>query len=196
MLLVLCCSVHAQSEKHRTIGFLTETKRLDNAEGFVQELQKLGYFEGKNLTIVRRYATDDPARISVLAAELVRLNVDVIFAPGSAVALGAKNATNSIPIVFATVSDAVGSGLVASLARPGRNLTGLTQISPDLAGKRLELLKETVSKLSRVALLLNRKAAAKTVSLKEMEAAARQFDIQLHQSRSMMLMKSIMRTRE
>jgi putative ABC transport system substrate-binding protein len=176
----LCVAASAQQpEKVGKIGFLSETKRSTNAEAFVQGLRKLGYFEGKNVSILARYTMGDPERIPERAAELVRLNLDVIFAPGTAVALAAKNATTTIPIVFATASDAVGSGLVASLARPGGNLTGLTQISPDLAGKRLEILKETVPRLSRVAALVNRKAAANALSLSETEVAARHFGIQL-----------------
>jgi ABC-type uncharacterized transport system substrate-binding protein len=120
ILLTHCFSANAQqSEKIRTIGFLSETKRSTNAEAFVLWLRKLGYLEGKNVSIVARYAMGDPGRIPEHAAELVRLKVDVILAPGTAVALAAKDATATIPIVFATVSDAVGSGLVASLSRPG-----------------------------------------------------------------------------
>jgi len=179
-LVATCSSSQAQqSTKIWKIGFLSETKQTNNAEPFLEALRKLGYSEGKNIQIVHRYAGRNPEQFPELANELVRLNVDVIFAPGTAVALAAKTATTTIPIVFATVSDAVGSSLVASLARPGGNLTGLTQISPDLAGKRLEILKETVAGLSRVALLLNRKAAANAPSLAEMETAARQLAIQL-----------------
>ena len=180
VLLALGASVKAQQpERVRTIGFLSETKRSTNVEAFVQGLRKLGYLEGKNISILARYTMGDPERISESAAEFVRLNVNVILAPGTVVALAAKKATTTIPIVFATASDAVGSGLVASLARPGGNLTGLTQISPDLAGKRLEILKETVPRLSRVAALVNRKAAANALSLNETEVAARHFGIQL-----------------
>ena len=165
-----------QSTKTWKIGFLSETKQTNNAEPFFENLRKLGYSEDKNIQIVHRSAGSNPERF---AAELVRLNIDVIFAPGTAVALAAKKATRTIPVVFATVSDALASGLVTNLARPGGNLTGLTQISPDLAGKRLEILKETVPHLSRAALLLNRRAAANAPSVAEMEVAARQLGIQL-----------------
>jgi len=142
--LLLAFSFPAQAQQQAKvpqIGFLSESKgSASNAEAFVQGLRKLGYVEGKNISIETRNTMGKPERIPGLAAELVRLKVDVIFAPGTAVALGAKKATQTIPIVFASVSDAVGSGLVASLPRPGGNITGLTQISPDLAGKRLEIL--------------------------------------------------------
>jgi putative ABC transport system substrate-binding protein len=171
-----------QSEKVHKIGFLSESKGLlsINGEAFVQGLRKLGYVEGKNISIERRFTIGNAERIPELTAELVRLKVDVIFAPGTAVALAAKNATQTIPIVFASVSDAVGSGLVASLARPGGNITGLTQISPDLAGKRLEILKETVRRLMRVAVLLDRTGLANALLLDETQVAARQFGIRLH----------------
>src|SRR5262245_49493616 len=120
MLLALCPFAQAQQhEKFRTIGFFSETKRSTNAEAFVHGLRKLGYLEGKNVSIIARYTMGDPERIAEYAAELVRLKVDVILAPGTVVALAAKDATATIPIVFATASDAVGSGLVASLSRPG-----------------------------------------------------------------------------
>jgi putative ABC transport system substrate-binding protein len=111
--------------------------------------------------------------------DLPHPKVDVILAPGTPAALAAKNATQTIPIIFASVSDAVGSGLVASLAQPGGNITGLTQISPDLAGKRLEILKETVPQLSRVAVLFERRATPSALSLSEIQAAARQFRMEL-----------------
>ena len=150
-----------QPEKIRKIGFLSESKESStNADAFMQGLRDLGYREGKNIAIERRYTMGNVDPIPELTDELVRLKVEVIFAPGTAVALAAKNATQTIPIVFASVSDAVGSGLVASLARPGGNITGLTQISPDLAGKRLEILKEVVPRLSRVTVVLDRSGAA------------------------------------
>jgi len=120
-----------------------------------QELRKLGYVEGKNITFESRYAEGKYDRLAALADELVRLKVDVIITPSDVEALAAKNITSSIPIVFLEVSDPVAAGLVDSLARPGGNLTGFTSIAPVLSGKRLELLKETIPKLSRVAVLWN-----------------------------------------
>lgn len=169
-----------QPEKIRKIGFLSESKESStNADAFMQGLRDLGYREGKNIAIERRYTMGNVDPIPELTDELVRLKVEVIFAPGTAVALAAKNATQTIPIVFASVSDAVGSGLVASLARPGGNITGLTQISPDLAGKRLEILKEVVPRLSRVTVVLDRSGAASALFLSETQAAARAFGIRL-----------------
>ena len=182
MLLALCFSVEAQQqEKFRKIGIISERRKgaLGNIEAFEQGLRKLGYVEGKNISIERRYTEGDVARLPAVTADLVRLKVDVILAPGTPAALAAKNATQTIPIVVASVSDAVGSGLVESLARPGGNLTGLTQISPDLAGKRLEILKETVPRLSRVAVLLEHNAGASALSLSETRAAAKRFAIQV-----------------
>jgi putative tryptophan/tyrosine transport system substrate-binding protein len=163
------------------IGFLSESKGLlANGEAFMQGLRKLGHIEGQNISIERRYTMGDAERIPRLIAELIQLKVDAIFAPGTAVALSAKNATQTIPIVFASVSDAVGSGLVASLAKPGGNATGLTQISPDLAGKRLEILTEVVPpRLSRVAVLIDRSSAASALSLSETKIAARALSVQL-----------------
>ena len=120
-----------------------------------RELRTLGYVEGKNITFESRYAEGKYDRLAALAGELVRLKVDVLVTPSDVEALAAKNTTRSIPIVFLEVSDPVTAGLVDSLARPGGNLTGFTNIAPVLSGKRLELLKETIPKLSRVAVLWN-----------------------------------------
>jgi ABC-type uncharacterized transport system substrate-binding protein len=181
LLFTLCGSVDAQqAAKLQRIGIVSELKGPSpNMDAFEQGLRERGYVEGKNISIERRYTMGDAERLPTLTAELVRLKVDVILAPGTPAALAAKNATRTIPIVFASVSDAVGSGLVESLARPARNVTGLTQISPDLAGKRLEILKETVSRLSRVAVLLERNVGPSALSLSEIQTAARGFGIQL-----------------
>ncbi len=125
-----------------------------SAETFQQAMRDLGYVEGKNIVIEYRYAEGKVDRLPNLAEELVRLNVDVIWALGPAVA-HAKNATKTIPIVITHVGDPVGAGLVASLARPGGNITGLSGLAPELGGKRLELLKEVILKLSRVAVFAN-----------------------------------------
>jgi putative ABC transport system substrate-binding protein len=120
-------------------------------ESLRRELRALGYVEGKNIAFEYRRADNRLDRLPALADELVRLKVDVLVTPSTSEALAAKNATRTVPIVFLGVGDPVAAGLVDSLARPGGNITGFTNISAVLAGKRLELLKETVPKLSRVA---------------------------------------------
>src|SRR4029077_2506370 len=120
-------------------------------EAFRQGLRELGYVEGKNIVVEYRDAEGKQDRLPALAAELVRLKVDVIVTPGTLPTRVTKEATSTIPIVMAQVGDPVGSGFVASLARPGGNITGLSSLAPELSGKRLELLKEIVPKLSRVA---------------------------------------------
>jgi len=125
----------------------------NRVEAFRQRLRELGYVEGKNIAIEYRYAEGKLERLPDLAAELVRLKVDVIVTGGSAPARAAKNATATIPIVFSTANDPVGDRLVSSLARPGGNITGLSIMAPDLDGKRLELLKEAFPKVARVAFL-------------------------------------------
>jgi putative tryptophan/tyrosine transport system substrate-binding protein len=122
-------------------------------EAFRQRLREHGYVEGKNIVIEYRYAEGKRERLPDLAAELVRLKVDVIVTTGAVPVLAAKKASPTIPIVFASSSDPVGSGLVSSLAQPGGTITGLSQMAPDLDGKRLELLKEAFPKIVRVAFL-------------------------------------------
>jgi len=124
-----------------------------NREAFKQGLRELGYIEGQTITIAYRHGGGNPDRFPALAAELVRLKVDVIVSASAAAVLALKQVTGTIPVVFAAVSDPIGAGLVTSLARPGGNVTGLTSLSPELSRKRLELLKETFSKVSRVAVL-------------------------------------------
>ena len=149
-----------------------------SAETFQQAMRDLGYVEGKNIFIEYRYAEGKVDRLPNLAEELVRLNVDVIWALGPAVA-HAKNATKTIPIVITHVSDPVGSGLVASLAHPGGNITGPSGIGPELGGKRLELLKEVILKLSRVAVFGNPTTPANAQSLREMERIAGELGVKL-----------------
>ena len=122
-------------------------------EAFRQELSKLGWIEGKNITIEYRFGEQKPERLPELAADLVRLKVDLIVGRIDEAALAAKGATTTIPIVMASVADPVGAGLVASLARPGGNVTGLSSLSPELNTKRLEILKDAVPKLVRIGLL-------------------------------------------
>jgi putative tryptophan/tyrosine transport system substrate-binding protein len=155
MLLVLSVPAQAQqAEKIPRIGILEYRGPSDREqvwEAFRQSLRELGYVEGKNIAIESRFAEGKEDRLRELAAELVRLKVDIIVAAASAAA--AKDATKTIPIVFVAAADPVASGIVASLARPGGNVTGMTNLTSELGGKRLELLKEAVSKVARVAVL-------------------------------------------
>lgn len=151
-------------------------------EAFRQGLRELGYVEGKDIVIEYRYAEGKPDRLPSLAAELVRLEMDIIVTGGSSPTRAAKEATVTIPIVMTQDVDPVGSGFVASLARPGGNITGLSNYAPELSGKRLELLKEIVPKLSRVALLGNLILSANAQSLKEVKLAAGAFGLQLQYS--------------
>ena len=147
-----------QPEKIPRIGYLGNSSlplERDFVDAFRQGLRDLGYAEGHNILIEYRWAEGRYDRLPEFAAELVRLKVDVLLTAGTPGALAAKQATQTIPIVMAVSGDAVGTGLVQSLARPGGNITGLTRMTRDLDGKRLELLKEVVPSLSRVAILLN-----------------------------------------
>jgi ABC-type uncharacterized transport system substrate-binding protein len=163
-----------QPEKVYRIGYLFygSPGRSPELDAFRQGLRELGCIEGQNTTIEYRFANGDVGRLPGLAAELVRLNPDVIVTPGTPAALAAKQATGTIPIVFAGVADAVGAGLIASLARPGGNITGLTGISAELGGKRLELLKEIAPKASRVAVLYNPADRSNVLVLKGLQASA------------------------
>ncbi len=177
-------AVRAQAPaKVRRIGLLSSFSPSDTAlwhQAFRQGLRDRGWVEGKNISIEYRYAEGSSDRLPDLATELVRLKVDIIVTAVTTDALVAKNATRAIPIVMAAASDPVATGLVESLARPGGNITGLSQMSPQLAGKRLELLKEIVPKLSRVAVLWNPQRASSTLTWKELQLPARQLGIQLH----------------
>jgi putative ABC transport system substrate-binding protein len=171
-----------QPTKIPTIGILaggsSPSARLDT---FRREFGKLGYVEGKNIAFESRHAENKLDRLQSLAAELVRLKVDVIVTPGANDTRAAKNATRTIPIVFlGTVSDPVSLGLVDSLASPGGNLTGFTSNGGVLAGKQLELLKETIPKLSRVAVLWNPQNAGSTQVWKESQPPAKELGLQLH----------------
>jgi putative tryptophan/tyrosine transport system substrate-binding protein len=171
-----------QPAKVPRIGFLIATSQSVSSariEAFRQGLRELGYIEGKNIVIEWRSAEGKLDRLSALAAELVHFNVDVIVTAGPADTRAAKEATRTIPIVMAWDNDPVGSGFVASLARPGRNITGLSTLAPELSGKQLELLKEIVSKLSRLAVLGSSAEPGNAQSLKEVELAAGAFKVQL-----------------
>jgi putative ABC transport system substrate-binding protein len=164
-----------QTKKIPRIGYLTVSSLSANVariEAFRQGLRELGYVEGKNIVIEWRSAEGKFERQGELAAELVRLKVDVIVTSGPTMTRAAKEATVTIPIVMAFDSDPIGNGFVASLARPGGNITGLSALSPELSGKQLELLKEIIPKLSRAAVLGNSSEPANPKTLKEIELAA------------------------
>ncbi len=164
------------------IGYLTSVSPATDSgrrEAFRQGLRELGYVEGKNIAIENRYAEGEFHRLPDLAGELVGLKVDVIVVSSMPGVLAAKNATQIIPIIMTNVGDPVGEGVVASLARPGGNVTGLTGVAPDLSGKRLELLKETIPRLSRVGVLWDPRTHAISVLFKETQGAARPLDVQL-----------------
>ena len=164
-----------------TIGLLVGVSRsahLAHTEAFRQGLRELGYVEGKNVIIEYRYAGGELERTPSLAAELVRLKVNVIMTQGPG-AEAAKNATRTVPIVITDVADPVATGLVASLARPGGNVTGLSSLAAQMSGKRLELLKEAIPKLSRVAVLWDPSNANNVLSLGETKAAAAPLQVTL-----------------
>jgi ABC-type uncharacterized transport system substrate-binding protein len=175
----------AQSPKKvPRVGYLNPGSPSDplsqrRLEAFRQGLRELGYVEGQNIAIEFRWAEGQYDRYPALAADLVRSKVDVIVAMSGAATQAAQQATRTIPIVMSLVNDPVGSGLVASLARPGGNVTGLTIMSPDLVGKQLELLKEVVPKVSRVALLRHPDNPASAAQLREAEAAAPALGVRL-----------------
>jgi putative ABC transport system substrate-binding protein len=158
-------------------GFLSTMSARQQA--FQQGLRELGYVEGKNIVIEWRGADNISERGRAIAEELVRLNVDVIVTAGSGPTRLAKKATTTIPIVMASDDDPVGNGFVASLARPGGNITGLSQLSPELNGKRLEILKEVIPKLSRVAVFSTSTATDHAQVIKEIELAAGALGVKL-----------------
>ena len=180
MLLAPSFPVDAQpAKKVPLVSYLSPSSAGQNAEAFRRGLRELDYAEGKNIVLEWRFAEGKMDRLPELAAELVRMKVDVIVVAGGNAALAAKKATSTIPIVIAAASDPVGTGLVASLARPGGNITGLTILSPELSGKRLELLKETVPGITRVAALVYPDNPAYALLLKETQEAARALGLQL-----------------
>jgi putative ABC transport system substrate-binding protein len=186
MLVALSSVAVAQSQpKIAKIGELVfrGADRPDLGTGrqvFRTKLRELGYVESKNIIYETRFAGSKLDRYPALADELIRLTVDVLVASSTPEAFAFKNATKTIPIVFVIGSDPVVDGLVDSLARPGGNITGVTSIAPVLAGKRLELLKEVIPKLSRVAVLTNPQNPGSAQSWKETLLAARELGIQLH----------------
>jgi len=175
---------HAQQTgKIPRIGYLEPGTASGNTvllDGFRQELSKLGWIEGKNITIEYRFAEQKNERLPELAADLVRLKVDLVVVSTGPAALAAKQATATIPIVMANVGDPVGQGLVVSLARPGGNVTGLASLSPELNTKRLEILKDAVPKLGRVGFLRGPEAG-KSRQVKELRAAALALKLKLEE---------------
>jgi len=148
-------------------------------EAFRQGLKDLGYVEGQNIFIEWRFAAGQADQDKTIVDELVRLNVDIIVTDGNRSTSAAKNATRTIPIVMAVSGDPLGAGLVKTLARPGGNITGLTLLSPELSGKRLEILKETMPKISHVAVLFNPSNPGATLYLNEVQVAAKSLGLQL-----------------
>ena len=183
MLFALSVLANAQQPKKvPRIGFLggvSPSVISARVEAFRRGLRELGYVEGKNIVIEYRYAEGKSDRLPALAAELVHLKVDVIVTVGPPSTRAAKQATATIPVVMAFDDDPVGSGFVASLARPGGNVTGLSALSPELSGKQLELLREIVPKLSRVAVLGNATNPGSPQALREINLAADAFGVQL-----------------
>jgi putative tryptophan/tyrosine transport system substrate-binding protein len=182
VMVLLAGAVIAEAQQARTmplIGYLAAAGSSPN-QAFMQGMRDLGYVEGKNIAFAYRTTEGRTERYVELAAELVSLTVDIIIADGTGPGLAAKKATSTIPIVLATSTDPVGNGLVASLARPGGNVTGLTNVGGELGGKLLELLKEVVPKLNRVAVLMRGAGGlANDLFVKETELSARKMGIQL-----------------
>ena len=183
MLLAPCSAEAQQPTKVPRIGYLTADSRSAHAdvraEAFREGLRELGYVEGKNIVIEWRQAEGKLDRLPALAAELVRLKVEVIVTGGPTATRPVKDATTTIPIVMTQDSDPVGNGFIASLARPGGNITGLSNLAQEISGKRLEILKEVVPKLSRVAVLGMSTNPGNAQSLRETELAAGALGVQI-----------------
>ena len=176
----LCACPFTQAQqpvKIPRIGYLSATRPQPRDEAFRQGLRELGYVEGENIAIEWRFAEGKLDQVPRNARELVRLKVDIIVTTGPADTRAAKEATSEIPIVMAQDSDPVGDGFVVSLARPGGNITGLSNLASEISGKRLELLKETVPKLSHVAVLRNLNEPGNAQALTETQLAAQSFGI-------------------
>jgi ABC-type uncharacterized transport system substrate-binding protein len=184
LFIALCPFAEAQQPKKiPRIGYVSGIGDANNpgpqVEAFRRGLRDLGYVEGKNILIEYRYEEGKQARSPNLVAELTQLKVDVLFVVPAPAIRAAKEATQTIPIVMVTTADPVATGLVDSLARPGRNITGLTRLTRDLNGKRLELLKEAVPSISRVGVLLEANSASGRVHFKEYETSARALKLAL-----------------
>ncbi len=170
-----------QAGKVWRIGWLSSASGPnENVTAFLEEIRGLGYVEGRNLAIEYRWAAGKEERLPELAAELAALRIDIIVTVATLPVIAAKRATSTIPIIMTAPSDAVASGLVASLARPGGNVTGMTFLSTDLAGKRLQLLREVLPKATRVAVLAFKGTSGGTeLFLEQLQASARQMGITL-----------------
>jgi putative ABC transport system substrate-binding protein len=168
-----------QGGKKYIIGRFSAGPATSESHALTEALRELGWVEGENIVFERRYAENRLERLPELAADLVRLKVDVIVAGGTLAPIAAKRATSTIPIVMAAAGDPLGSGLVASLARPGGNVTGMSIMSPDLGGKRLELLKELLPALARVAVLWNAANPYSANVFKETQGAGRTLGIEV-----------------
>ena len=183
MLIAVCPDALAQQPaKVPRIGFLITSSPeaiAPRMEAFQQGLRELGYVEGKNIKIERRFANGKSDQLRSLADDLVNVGVDVIVSSGPTATRAAKEATASVPIVMTFDDDPIGSGFVASLGRPGGNVTGLSTLSPEISGKQLELLKEIVPKMVRVAVIGTSTREGTAQNLKEMEAAALLYGVKL-----------------
>src|SRR6266700_3794532 len=165
------------------IGYLTDEVIPDpfySRELVLSGLRELGYLDGQNIVIEYRSSEGRDDQLPALAAELVRLHVDIILAIGTAAALAAKSATQQIPIVFTRAADPIASGLVIGLSRPGGNITGVTTLTMELGAKRLELLKQALPGLTRVAVLFDKDFPTTDLELKEVESAAQSLGVQVH----------------
>jgi putative ABC transport system substrate-binding protein len=183
MVFALCASAEAQQPatipRIGVLGATTLSANLARIKAFREGLGELGYVEGKSIVIEWRFLEDKVDGLSALAVELTRLKVDVLVAFGPTSTHAAKEATNTIPVVMAQVNDPIAAGFVASLARPGGNITGLSMMAPELSGKQLELLKEIAPKLSRVAIFGTSTQPGNAQSVKETELAAKTLGLQL-----------------
>jgi putative ABC transport system substrate-binding protein len=171
-----------QTAKVDHIGFLDEgsiSRRAHLWEALRQRLREIGYLEGQNVAFESRGADGNIETLANVATELVRLKVSIVVTAGTRAALAAKKATSTIPIVMATGTDPVGVGLIASLSRPGGNVTGVTTVSAELGGKRLDLLQEVVPRLSRIAVMRDARPGASELALKDAQAAAQALGVQL-----------------
>ena len=171
-----------QTKKVPRIGLLSGLRPSPmplNIEAFRQGLRELGYVEGQNISVEYRFAEGKEERYAILAAELVNLGVAVIVTVGTQAAIAAKQATNTIPIVVGGGGDLVGEGLVANLGRPGGNVTGFTNVDPDLSAKRLQLLRETLPKVSRVAVLYHGGPGGDQEELRETQTTAKSLGVQI-----------------
>src|SRR5262245_33913332 len=171
-----------QAAKLPIVGFLSPTTPATESQwyaAFVQRLRELGWIEGRTIAIEYRFAEGRTERFAEIAAEFVRLKVDVIVTSGTPPVLAAKQATSVIPIVFAAVGDPVGNGLVASLARPGGNVTGSSIQATELAGKRVGLLREVVPELHSLVIMANRDAPPAMVEMREAQATARALGLEV-----------------